>query len=135
MTSARRDERMFLVAAIWNFAASVPTWIAGLAAPAVFGLFGMARPPDLAFFSAMLGFIFAFGVGYLVVSRDTTKNRGVVLVAVVAKSVVVLDFAVIFARGEANFLLLGCGLVDLVFVFLFVEFLRRTRDRSPVVAR
>lgn len=126
MARHRQDARIFLVAALWNFAAAGSLWVAGLTAPGVFGMFGMTSPPDLFYFNAMMGFIVTFGVGYLLVSRDTSRNHGVVLIGVIGKSVIVLDTIVAVAREEANAAVLGFGLVDLVFAVLFVDFLRRS---------
>lgn len=126
MARHRQDATIFLVAALWNFAAAGSLWIAGLTAPGVFGMFGMTPPPDLFYFNATMGFVVAFGVGYLVVSGDTSRNHGVVLIGVIAKSVIVLDTIVAVARQEASAAVLGFGLVDLIFVVLFVDFLRRS---------
>jgi hypothetical protein len=106
-----------------NFAISIPLWILGLADPAAFVFFGLAIPPSLIFFNGMLWFVVAFGIGYFLVSRDITKNHGIVLIGAFAKVVTFIDFTVTVALAEAGSILLVFGSGDLIFAVLFLEFL------------
>jgi hypothetical protein len=71
------------------------------------------------------------GVGYWIVSRDVTRNRGIVWLGVFAKlfDVVVLSWR--WLEGVARPLALVPAAVDGAFVVLFLLFLRTGIGRSP----
>ena len=90
-------------------------------------MFGMPSPASLFPFHAMFWFIIAFGIGYFIVSRDITKNHGVVLIGALGKIIFLIDCIVTLLLKEANMVLLGTGIVDLIFAILFIEFLLKTK--------
>ena len=124
-------KNMFLIGAIWNLGAAIPAWLGIIFLPnIVVSMFGLALPAVLFPYHAMFWFIVAFGVGYFIVSRDITKNHGIVIVGIVAKTVFFIDTLVTFATGQAGVLLLLCGITDMIFVGLFVEFLLYAKKGS-----
>jgi len=121
---------LFLIGGIYNIGLSFSLWILGLLDPTKFELFGMTAPPTLFFFHATMGFIFTFGIGYLIVSRNTDKNHAIVILGVIGKSIFFVDCAITFSLGQANTVLLGAGIIDLLFAILFAEFLNSARARA-----
>ncbi len=120
---------MFLIGGLWNIVAGFLSWLAMLILPShSFSYYGMKYPESLFPYHAGFGAIIAFGIGYLMVSRDITKNRGVIITGgVIGKLVFFADCVVTVALGEANAKLLAAGVIDLVFALLFIEFLIATR--------
>lgn len=114
---------------------SLWVWMLGLLVPSTFGLLGMTAPSTLFFFHAMMGFIFSFGIGYIIVSRHTGENNAVVILGVIAKSIFFVDCAISVSLGQANGILLAVGIIDLLFAILFAEFLNSARKeiRPPHV--
>ncbi len=122
---------MFLIAGLWNIGAGFLSWLAMLISPSrSFAFYGMNNPESLFPFHAGFGSIIAFGIGYLMVSRDITKNHGVVIIGgLIGKPVFFADCVATVALGEANARLLVPGVVDFVFFLLFLEFLIRTKKK------
>jgi len=118
---------LFLLGGIWNIVMSLGLWILGSLDPSKFELFGMVAPSTLFFFHATMGFIFTFGIGYIIVSRNTRENHAIVILGVISKSMFFVDCAVTVSLGQANGILLTAGIVDLLFAILFVEFLNSAR--------
>ena len=117
-------KKMFLFSGIYNFAVSLPLWLFGvLDKTTASALFGMGVPPTLLFLSAMMWFVFAFGCGYIIVSRDITKNHGVVVIGAMEKIIFFIDAIATFAMGEVGLSIVAFGTIDLVFGILFIEFL------------
>jgi len=122
---------MFLIAGLWNIVAGLASWLGGVFMPNFFFLFGTKRPESLFFFTATFGLIVAYGIGYLFVSRDVTKNRAIVITGgLVGKIIFFIDCVFAVAIGQANALLLFPGIADLVFAGLFVEFLVSTMRQA-----
>jgi CHASE2 domain-containing sensor protein len=67
------------------------------------------------------------GVGYIMVSRDISKNHGLVLVGGLTKLSFFLMSLVYFFIGDLNVLIVLLGSVDLIMVILFTEFLLKNR--------
>ena len=124
----RFDERMFLLASVWNLAAS----LAGLVFTSFLFrlLFGRGIDGDLhlalLFRFSMLA-VLLFGVGYWMVSRDLTLDRGIVWLGMAGKVVLFVVFAACFATGRATLAgpLLFTG--DFVWALLFLSFLSKTK--------
>jgi uncharacterized membrane protein YdcZ (DUF606 family) len=99
-----------------------------LLVPSAFELFGMAAPPNLYFFNGMMGFVFVFGIGYIIVSRNIKENHSIVVLGgVIGKLIVFVNGVVAVSLGQANATVLGVVTIDLLFVILFVEFLNSMR--------
>jgi hypothetical protein len=122
---------IFLVAGIWNLGTGLFCWIGSSFMPDVFfKMGGMPYPTSLFPFHAMFWFVIAFGIGFIIVSRDITKNHGIVLVGLVAEISFLIDCMITVSLGEASFTLLGAGLVDLIFAVFFMEFLFKIKKVS-----
>lgn len=80
------------------------------------------------FYNIFWGAVLVFGIGYWIVSRDVTKNRGIVWMAVMGKTVFFIFFAYSYFTKRATILALLGGTCDLIFTFVFLAFLWQTRN-------
>lgn len=76
------------------------------------GMLGMPLPVSLFPFNAMFWFIIAFGIGYLILSLDISKNHGIVLIGLIAKLLFCIDCLFTLTLNEANMLLLWTGIIE-----------------------
>lgn len=114
-------KKMFFISAIWNWVASL-TFAIGW--KFLFPLFGMALPNYLVFYMLFLGLCFVYGIGYFWVSRDISNNHGIVRMGIIGKLVVFAGFLIAWYMGELALIIVGAGVVDLIFVILFIDFLK-----------
>lgn len=112
---------MFFIGAIWNWVATL-TFAIGW--KFLFPLFGMASPNYLVFYMLFLGLCFVYGIGYFWVSRDISSNHGIVRMGIIGKLLVFAGFLLAWVMGEVPLIIVGSGIVDLIFAILFIEFLK-----------
>ncbi len=67
--------------------------------------------------------IFTFGIGYIFVSLDISKNYGIIKNGIIAKTGFFIISLIYFILEEKNFLIVILGGLDILFVCLFIEFL------------
>ena len=114
---------LFLVAALYNIINSVIFILVSLVATDLFPLFGVEIPPSMIWLQLSLILIALLGVGYIMVSRDISKNHGLVFVGGLAKLSFFLMSLIYYFIGDLNILIVLLGSVDLIMVILFIEFL------------
>ena len=128
-------QKIWMAAALFNFIMGVPIALAPAWTFAVaYGPSGVsADPMALRLWRDFGLLVILIGVGYYIVSRDITKNRGLVYLGIVAKlfDVVVLTYR--FEAGLANPIVLIPAAIDGIFVILFILFLVQTRS-VPVIS-
>ncbi len=113
-------KKMFFIGAIWNWVATL-TFAIGW--KFLFPLFGMAFPNYLVFFMMFLGLAFVYGIGYFWVSRDISRNHDIVRMGIIGKLIVFVSMLLAWIGGEIPIIIVGSGVVDLIFAILFIEFL------------
>ena len=118
---------LFIVAALYNIINSVTFILISIAATDLFPIFGVEIPPSMVWLQLSLILIALLGVGYIMVSRDISKNHGLVLVGGLTKLSFFLMSLVYFFIGDLNVLIVLLGSVDLIMVILFIEFLMKNR--------
>ena len=91
-------------------------------------LFEMAIPPSLCWFHVVAGIIFLFGVGYYIIWRDLSQNRGLVVLGVIEKFFFFAIILIYHLLGHFNFLAVLLVIVDAVFGGLYLEFLVNYRE-------
>ena len=115
-------ERIFLFAGMYNISAAVTF---------VFGnrwLFPLINIEDLLFPSFMylaFSFVFVFGIGYIIVSKDLTKNHDIIRLGMLSK---MLAFLIILHGCIMNILppiLYVAALIDLMWALIFIIFLKK----------
>lgn len=122
---------MFLVAGLWNLVLAIPSWLGTVLTPESSArMLGMTPAEVLFPYHAMFWLVIAFGVGYLIVSRDITKNHGIATIGIIGKTLYFIDCLVTVISKQANMVLLLVGIGDLIFAFLFLEFLLYTRGKE-----
>ena len=89
----------------------------------MFPLFGMELPKYPVFFLMFLGLCFVFGIGYYWVSRDIYNNHGIVKMGIIGKLIVFVGMLWACLIGQIHFIPASAGVVDLIFVILYIEFL------------
>jgi hypothetical protein len=114
-------QKLFFIGAIWNWVATL-TFILGY--KILFPLFGMPLPVYPVFFLMFLGICFVFGIGYYWVSTDLKNNHGIVKMGIIGKLLVFVGLIWAGTTGQVHFIMIGPGIVDLVFAILFIKFLK-----------
>ena len=69
-----------------------------------------------------------FGIGYILVSRDISKNHGLVLIGALAKMSFFVFALIYFFLGDVNILIVLLGGIDILMAILFVEFLINSKE-------
>jgi hypothetical protein len=127
-TSSRKWSLMFLAAAVFNFAMGGPIFFASSWS---YQLAYEASPTESTLrFWGDFGFsVLLIGVGYLMVSRDLIRNRGIVWLGIFAKLFDVVALSWRASHGVARPIVLFPAAIDGIFVILFVLFLRSTTSK------
>lgn len=129
LSSETGYRRMFTLAAFYNLALGFAFLVFF---SRLMALFHMPVPPrETAVFHQMAILLaMVFGVGYQMVSRDLHRQKGIVVLGIIGKTVVFLLFLYhfIFSGLHAFIFLIGVG--DLIFVVLFCKFLSFDRNRT-----
>ncbi len=123
-------KRMFIAATIWNVAfvfigfVFYEFWFGLVISPKI-------DPNNFYYhfmFNLILIFILTFGFGYYLVSRDLTKNKGIVLIAAIGKPIVLSVFAYGYFTNKITFFGFAnlCG--DFIWAVLFFIFLWQARN-------
>lgn len=114
--------RVFLAAALFNFAAGLPTLLAPAQALAAFGL----PPLPYHLFVRTTGLLVAcYGIGYWLVSRRLDR-RDIVWLGVIGKLGVVALFTLAWRQGSLPTRAFAVGMGDLLFAAVFLCFLATT---------
>src|SRR5271169_6723863 len=125
MTRRTYYKRLFYGAAIFNWLAAA-TVIAKASFPT---LIAMDSPFD-PFGGQVFGLMAAvFGYGYFLVARDPSRNEGIVWMGIVGKLLIFALFLTHAIAGTFPFVLVIPTLGDVIFAFLFLEFLLVGRPR------
>jgi hypothetical protein len=120
---------MFIIAAWWNLAGGA---FIILATGWVFESAGLPPPSPPLYYQSWIALFLTFGLGYYLVARDMYRNRDIVLLGAIGKSAFAAVFLYHFAANPGSaprfFLIPVAG--DLVFVVLFIMFLRFARRKG-----
>ena len=119
-------KNLFRVAALWNWAIAAQV------------LFSSRKPKkdvkatnsDPIYLQVAMSLVAVFGLGYFWVSRNLDKNRNIVKLAVIGKTIVFLVLLRLKLMGKASVLNLVAGIGDLIFAGLFTDFLLKTQDKA-----
>lgn len=113
---------MYTIAAIWNWALSITFLVLPRIDISYFSLAGdVPAPPTLLWFDCFMGLVFAFGIGFYLISLDMNENHGLVMIASFEKVWVFVIGVFYFLIGQASLLLVLIVIGDLIFGILFME--------------
>ena len=104
---------LFIIGAFWN-------WIIG-----IIGLLtntGLSGETLLYYQGFILSTII-FGIGYFMVGANLDKNHGIVIMGIIGKVLVFIFLLAYYFLGVLNIDIVILGTGDLIFAFLFLEFL------------
>ncbi|MDT7807035.1 MAG: hypothetical protein QOJ70_848 [Acidobacteriota bacterium] len=119
----RRWTLIFFSAALFNYAIGLPIMFARRWSYDLSYVETVSRDPMALRLWADFGFaVVLIGFGYQLISRDVTKNRGIVLLGIIAKLFDVFNLSNLFLRGLAKPVVLIPALIDAAYVALFVAF-------------
>jgi hypothetical protein len=119
----RRWSKFFLVAALFNYAIGFPILLFSRWSFDQSFVAAVGRDPMAIRLWADFGFaVLLIGFGYQIVSRNVRKNRGVVLLGIIAKLFDVINLTLLFLWGFARPLVLIPAFIDGVFAAFFVVF-------------
>jgi hypothetical protein len=119
----RRWAMIFFSAALFNYAIGLPIMFARRWSYDLSYVESVSRDPMALRLWADFGFaVVLIGFGYQLISRDVTKNRGIVLLGIIAKLFDVFNLSNLFLRGLAKPIVLIPALIDAAYVVLFVAF-------------
>ena len=115
--------KFFLIAAIWNILSAVPATF--------WPEFNMKIFYDVLYgedYAIMLNRCFwisvlIFGIGYWMVSRAPEKNQGILVMGVLGKIAVAVNWFALVLDGMATFVAFFAALGDTVFTIYFIYFL------------
>ncbi len=112
---------LFIIGALWNWAAGVQFffWY-----DPIFARLNMQALNYPAIMQLAMSLVFVFGIGYYWVSKDLSKNHDIVKLGIIAKVIVFLIFSYHYLFGNMPLMIALCGVVDLIFAILFIEFLK-----------
>jgi hypothetical protein len=113
---------LFLVAALYDFILGfvfIVFW-----QPIFDNILKLPHPNYLAFYQAAAAFVFNMGIGFYFVYRNMYRNVDIVKLGIVFKVFYsTIAFYWVIAKGMPG-IFAAFGLVDLVFIILFIIFLR-----------
>ena len=115
-------KNMYTIAAIWNWILAVGFLILPRIDIAYFAIAGPVDPPNtMLWFDSFFGLVFAFGLGFYLISKSTTDNHGLIQISVFEKCWVFLMGIGTFLIGQASIWVVTVVVGDLIFGLLFLE--------------
>ena len=120
---------MLLIAGMWNVAGGL---FIIAASDWIFGRQDLTVPVPSLYYYAWIALFITFGIGYLIVWRQPFDNKNIIVLGIIGKlgfSIVFIWNMYIYPAGIPRlFLIPAVG--DLMFVVLFILFLRFARGQS-----
>jgi hypothetical protein len=118
---------LFVIAAVWNFAGSIPgiTNAAGMFAQE-FGR-DLSDPVMVSVYRGAWATSFLYALGFLLVARNPERHVGIVLMGGLGKALFAMNLAWMYFSGWTSDFAVVVIAGDAVFVALFVTYLFRLR--------
>ena len=126
MRSDTYCRRLFTVGALWNWAMAALLFSASALSVDALSLFLNRIPESFLWFNLCIGAGAIFGLGYYWIAQDVRRNRDIIKLGVIAKSLLVALIVPAWFSGEVTTLAVGAATVDFVFAILFVDVLINT---------
>ena len=123
MNKRRYYKYLFIFGGLYNLIVSTSFIITSIFLVSMFSAYGVVVPPSMIWLQSALFLIIVFGIGYFIVSKDITKNHGIVIIGIIAKLGIFSIFLIYFIKVDLGILVLLLASVDIAFPILFIEFL------------
>lgn len=126
----RFAQRLFLIAGIYGLFALLPQYF-------LEGKNGRDFPPPIThpeYYYGFIGVALAWQILFLIVARDPARYRAMMIPSVLEKASFGIAVAVLFLQHRVSALLLGFGILDLIFGALFVMAYARTGNARYTIA-
>lgn len=107
---------LFIIAAIHAWLMVVPGYILSYMEPPF-------TQEALYYYQFSLMLVILFALGYLIVGLNIEKNHGIVLLTIIGKLWVFIFVTLFYLQGIFPFIVFIVGISDLIFAFLYIEFL------------
>ncbi|TXT56445.1 MAG: conserved membrane protein of unknown function [Candidatus Thorarchaeota archaeon] len=130
MDRTRYHKTMYVIAAIWNWILAITFLTLPRIDIANFYIAGDTIPPTLIWFDCFMGLVFAFGIGFYIISKNISENHGLIQVAAFEKTWVFIVGLYYFLLSQASIWVLVVVSGDLIFGILFIEDLLAIRKKS-----
>jgi hypothetical protein len=122
-TRKRNWSRLFVAAALFNYVIGFPILLARRWSFDLSYVESVGRDPMALRLWADFGFaVLLIGYGYQLIGKDVTKNRGIVILGIVAKLFDVVNLTTLFIWGLAKPVVLLPAAIDGLFVIAFLVF-------------
>ncbi|MCI0665060.1 MAG: hypothetical protein L0220_28690 [Acidobacteria bacterium] len=118
---------MFAVAAIWNISAAI---VLILNPDFMLNRLGINDPNARLLAQSFASSVTTWGIGYALIAYNQSRFRDFAWLGAVSKTIFFAIYAVSFTGGRISFAAFAPALIDLIFAFLFIEFLWRT-SKNP----
>jgi hypothetical protein len=133
--SDKAYSRFFLVSAIWNFYFSISALaMREFNIKVAFGEEAVSAVTGNFFATTFYNFMFAavlvFGIGYYIVSRDVTRNHGIVLLGIIGKLCFFVYYGVMYIQSQCTIVAMLSVTGDFIFALLFAYFLVQKRQKA-----
>jgi hypothetical protein len=122
-------KRLYLVAGIYGLIALLPLYF-------MEGKTGRDYPPAIThpeFYYGFIGVALAWQLCFLIISRDPRRYRAIMPAAIIEKVSYGIATVVLYLQGRTGAMILGSGVIDLLFGILFLIAYNQTRidERQP----
>ena len=124
-------KRVFVIAGIYGLLVLLPQYF-------LEDKTGRDFPPAIThaeYYYGFLGVAVAWQLAFFVISRDPVRYRAIMIAAVIEKASFGLAMVALYLRGRLSVQMLAAGVVDLIFVVLFVAAYTRTAPGVSAPAR
>jgi hypothetical protein len=112
---------MYFIAAVWNWVLAITFLVLPRIDINNFSLAGDTIPPTLLWFDSFMGLVFAFGIGFYLISLSMKENHGLIQVAIFEKCWVFVIGLYYFLIAQASIWVVAVVTGDLIFGVLFLE--------------
>jgi hypothetical protein len=115
-------KRLYLIAGIYGLIALLPLYF-------MEGKTGRDYPPAIThpeFYYGFIGVALAWQLGFLTISRDPRRYRPIMPAAIIEKVSYGVATVVLYLQGRTGAMILGSGIIDLLFGILFLIAYKQT---------
>ena|GEM_PF-941210 len=118
---------MFAAAAVWNISAAI---VLIYNPDFMLKRLGITDPNARLLAQSFASSVTTWGIGYALIAYNQRRFRDFAILGAVSKTIFFVIYAVSFSSGLISFAAFVPALIDLIFAFLFSEFLWRTSRNS-----